>query len=110
MSKGGTLKVKGFLKLKPSDKDNKERKLSDYIKDVTFKGATRTSPQKPGPVCPGGSAGLAADSVPTSPRAKKGLRLLFKSSSRKSKSSDAEGEADVFPPDHDDMDTFSRHW
>lgn len=113
MSKGGTLKVKNFLKLKPSDKDSKEHKLSDYIKDatgVTFKGATHSSPQNPGPASPGGSVGLAADSVPVSPRSKKGLRQLFKSSSKKSRSRDAEGEVDVFFPDHDDTDTFSRHW
>ncbi|TNM95962.1 hypothetical protein fugu_017045 [Takifugu bimaculatus] len=113
MSKGGTLKVKNFLKLKPSDKDSKEHKLSDYIKDaggVTFKGATHNSPQNPGPVSPGGSVGLAADSVPVSPRSKKGLRQLFKISAKKSRSRDAEGEVDVFFPDHDDMGTFSRHW
>lgn len=112
MSKGGTLKVKNFLKLKPSDKDSKEHKLADYIRDaagVTFKGATHSSPQNPDPVSPGGSVGLAADSVPVSPRSKKGLRQLFKSSSKKSRSRDMEGEVDVFFPEHDGMDTFHRY-
>lgn len=111
MSRGGTLKVKSFFKLKSSDKDSREHRPSDHIKDaagVTFRGETSNSPQSPGPVSPGGSVGLAADSGPVSPRTKKGLRLLFRSSTKKSRSRDSEEGAEVFSPDGDGMDAFGR--
>lgn len=102
MSKGGTLRVKSLFKLKSSDKD-KEHKQSGYFRDAA--GDTFSSPpQSPGPVSPGGSATLAGDSLPLSPRAKKGLRLLFRS--KKAKKKDAEGE--VFSDENDEMDSFSR--
>lgn len=104
--------MKSFFKLKSSDKGNKEHKLSDNIKDaagVTFKGETRNSLQSPGPVSPGGGVGPAADSGPVSPRTKKGLRLLFRSSTKKSRSRDSEEEAEVFSPDDGEMDAFGRH-
>lgn len=99
--------MKSLFRLKSSDKD-KEHKQPGYFRDAagdTFS----SSPQSPGPVSPGGGATLAGDSLPLSPRAKKGLRLLFKNTAKKAKSKEAEGEAEVFSHENDETDSFSRH-
>lgn len=107
MSKSGTLRVKSLFKLKSSDKD-KEHKQPGSFRDAAGD-AVRGSPPSPGPVSPGGGATLAGGSRPMSPRARKGLRLLFRSTAKKAKSKVADGEAGVFFPENDEMDSFSRH-
>lgn len=97
--------MKSLFKLKSTDKD-KEHKQSGYFKDAA---GDAFSSQSPGPVSPGGSTTLAGDSLPLSPRAKKGLRLLFRRTSKKAKSRDSEGEPEVFSPENDEMNAFSRH-
>lgn len=98
--------MKSLFKLKSSDKD-KEHKQSGYFRDGAgepFSG----SPQSPGAVSPGGSATLAPDSSPLSPKAKKGLRLLFRRRSKRTKSEAAGGEAEGFSHEYDEMGSFSR--
>lgn len=99
--------MKSLFRLKSSDKD-KEHKQSGDHRDAAGD-ASGAPPQSPGPVSPGGDAALAGDSLPLSPRTKKGLRLLFRSASKKAKSKDAEGEADVFSHENDGMNIFDRH-
>lgn len=112
MSKGGTLRVKSLFKVKSPDKDNKEHRLSGHLKDAaggTLRGEASDTPQPAGAAATQGSGGLASDSLPLSPKARKGLRLFFRGI-KKHKSKDVEGDAEVFSPDSDDLDTFRRHW
>lgn len=99
--------MKGLFKLKSSNND-KEHKQSAHFRDAAGDTFSR-SPQSPGPVSPGGSTTLAGDSLPLSPKAKKGLRLLFRRTAKGGKNKVAEGEPDVFYHENDEIDSFSRH-
>lgn len=104
MSRGGSLRVKSLFKLKASDKD-KEHKQSGYFPDGAGEPFS-IPPQSPEALSPG--ATLAPASLPLSPRAKKGLRLLFRSSAKKAKRKASEGEAESFSHEYDEMGSFSR--
>ncbi|XP_032355575.1 uncharacterized protein crybg1a [Etheostoma spectabile] len=100
MSKSNSLKVKGFFKSKSLDKDSKNLKRSDTLKD-----GVSTLPTSPGPLSPGHNATLAGDVVPIPPKEKKGRRLLsFKIKRKKSKRKE-EGEEVFFT---DEVGSFNK--
>ncbi|XP_059209545.1 titin homolog [Centropristis striata] len=107
MSKSSTLKVKNLFKIKSPDKESKEQKRSNSLKDgSTHKDNSATLPASPGPLSPGQNDTLAGDVLPISPKEKKGKRLLsFKLKRKKSKRKEEGGE--VFFPD--ELDSFSSN-
>lgn len=101
MSKSNSLRVKSFFKLKSPDKESKDLKGSDSLKD-----GVSTLPTSPGPLSPGHNATLTGDVVPIPPKEKKRRRLLsFKMRRKKSKHKEEEGE-DVFFTD--ELDSFNK--
>ncbi|KAF1375177.1 hypothetical protein PFLUV_G00236800 [Perca fluviatilis] len=101
MSKSNSLRVKSFFKLKSPDKESKDLKPSDSLKD-----GVSTLPTSPGPLSPGHNATLAGDVAPAPPKEKKGRRLLsFKMRRKKSKRKEEEGEEVFFT---DELGSFNK--
>ncbi|XP_070835547.1 beta/gamma crystallin domain-containing protein 1 [Chaetodon trifascialis] len=108
MSKSSTLKVKGLFKLKSPEKDSKELKRSGSLKDgaaTSTRDKSGTLPTSPGPFSPGDT--MSDDVLPISPIAKKGKRLLSFRLKRKKSKREKEGQG--FPPETDELDSFSSH-
>ncbi|XP_078132947.1 uncharacterized protein crybg1a isoform X1 [Sander vitreus] len=102
MSKSNSLRVKRFFKLKSPDKESKDLKRSDSLKD-----GVSTLPTSPGPLSPGQNATLTADVVPISPKEKKGRRLLsFKMRRKKSKRKEEDEGEEVFFTD--ELGSFNK--
>ncbi|KAM9707716.1 uncharacterized protein crybg1a [Menidia menidia] len=101
MSKSGSLRVKNPFKFKSPEKDGKQPRRAESLRDPR---------QDPGDLHPGPgplSSGDASSS-PVSPKEKKGKRLFpFKLRRKKSKSSRDPGE--VFFTDTDELDSFNSH-
>ncbi|XP_047197528.1 titin homolog [Hippoglossus stenolepis] len=110
MSKSSTLKVKSLFKLKSPEKESKELQRAATLRDgaaAGHKDMSGTVPTSPGPLSPGDGVTPPEEASPVSPKDKKKRRLLsFKLKRKKSKSKTVEG--DVFFPETDELDSFSR--
>ncbi|KAM4541638.1 uncharacterized protein crybg1a [Odontesthes bonariensis] len=115
MSKSSSLKVKNLFKSKSHEKESKQLKRAESLKDAsaTIPGPDSGAlPAGPGPFSPGQSATLSPDASLVSPKEKKLKRLLsFKLKRKKSKSNKdgGGGGGDVFFPDTDELDSFNSH-
>ncbi|XP_074548533.1 uncharacterized protein crybg1a [Halichoeres trimaculatus] len=110
MSKSGTLKVKNLFKIKSPDKESKELKRSNSLKNdgeaTSPRRKSETLPASPAvsPLSPGDTVTLPGDISPLSPKEKKKKKLLsFKLKRKKSKRKDG---GEVFFPETDELDSF----
>ncbi|XP_060938951.1 titin homolog [Limanda limanda] len=126
MSKSGSLRVKSLFKLKSPEKENKELQRAATLRDgaaaghrdmsggtvptspgPTSPGPLSPGPTSPGPLSPGDGVTPAGEESLVSPKEKKKRRLLsFRLKRKKSKRKTEEG--DVFFPETDELDSFSR--